>query len=306
MNSYSLSAKNEITGLSFSTDCCKRAFLSALVHTGGSLVISRGGMKIELYGLSRALKEKLTELVGELADGVSVGFEGADTFLFGEGLGSTLYGLGIFVRAENGETAVSRGILPPLISQDCCAVNFIRGAFLGAGSVSLRAGYHLEFVLSGKELACDLKALLERFGITVKITQRKDKYVAYIKESEAVSDCLALMGASEAVLELNSQLIIRQFRQETNRRTNCEMANLSKTVNASVRQIEDIKYISRKAGLASLPDKLLIVAEARLEFPDESFAFLADRLNISKSTLKNRLLKIGVIAGELREERKEK
>ena len=146
--------------------------------------------------------------------------------------------------------------------------------------------------------------MLERFGINhVKITQRKDKYVAYIKESEAVSDCLALMGASEAVLELNSQLIIRQFRQETNRRTNCEMANLSKTVNASVRQIEDINYIRKKAGLDSLPEKLLIVAKARLDFPDESFAFLADRLNLSKSTLKNRLLKIGVIAKELREKK---
>ena len=304
MNSYSLSAKNEITGLSFSTDCCKRAFLSAFVHTGGSLLISRDGMKIALYGLSRVLKEKLTELVGELADGVSVMNDGADTFLLGNGLITALYGLGIFVRAENGETAVSRGILPPLIAQDCCAVNFIRGAFLGAGSVSLRAGYHLEFVLSARELACDLKALLERFGIkNVKITQRKDKYVAYIKESEAVSDCLALMGASEAVLELNSQLIIRQFRQETNRRTNCEMANLSKTVNASVRQIEDIIYIRKKAGLDSLPEKLLIVAKARLDFPDESFAFLADRLNLSKSTLKNRLLKIGVIAKELREKK---
>ena len=81
------------------------------------------------------------------------------------------------------------------------------------------------------------------------------------------------------------------------------MANLSKTVNASVRQIEDINYIRKKAGLDSLPEKLLIVAKARLDFPDESFAFLADRLNLSKSTLKNRLLKIGVIAKELREKK---
>lgn len=91
------------------------------------------------------------------------------------------------------------------------------------------------------------------------------------------------MGASEAVLELNSQLIIRQFRQETNRRTNCEMANLSKTVNASVRQIEDINYIRKKAGLDSLPEKRLLLLRRAWIFRTKALRFLRTGLTLVKA-----------------------
>ena len=296
MNSYSLSAKKEIARPSFSTDCCKRAFLSALVHTGGSIVISRGEMKLVLPALSRELKAKTRELCLELFDGVEVSFHGAETVISGKNLSGALFALGIFVRDESGERAVNRGIPVSIIRSDCCAVNYIRGAFLGAGSVSLTTGYHLEFALSSIEFAESLAALLTRFDIPARITKRKDKFVVYIKESEGVSDCLALMGASEAVLELNSRLVLRQLSRETNRRTNCEIANISKTVNASVRQVEDIKLISKKMGLAALPDKLLLVAKARLDNPDDSFSALAAKTGLNKSTLKNRLNKIEEIA----------
>ncbi len=305
MNSYSLSAKKEIARPSFSTDCCKRAFLSALVHTGGSIVISRGEMKLVLPALSRELKNKTNELCLELFDGVAVSFDGAETVISGNGLSEALFALGIFVRNGQGERVVNRGISAFIVRSDCCAVNYIRGAFLGAGSVSLNTGYHLEFAVTSEEFAESLLALLTRFDIPAKITVRKDKFVVYIKESEGVSDCLALMGASEAVLELNSKLVLRQLSRETNRRTNCEIANISKTVNAAVRQCEDIRLIGKKAGLDSLPDKLLVVAKARLDNPDDSFSALAAKTGLSKSTLKNRLNKIEEIARELSDKEKE-
>ena len=300
MDGYSLSAKNEITALSFSTDCCKRAFLSALVHTGGSLVFGRGGMRVIIPAATDELRRKIAETLGEIADGVSVVKDGSETIIEGTGVLPLMFGLGIFVK-KGEETAVNGGIAPGLVREDCCAVWYIRGAFLGSGSASLTAGYLLEFALSGEALAKDLIAILGRFGIEGRVTARKEKYVVYLKEGEAVSDCLALMGASGAVVELNSRLIMRSFRRDTNRRTNCEIANISKTVNAAVRQCEDIKLIEKKMGIAALPEKLQAVAAARTEYPDESFATLAGRLGISKSTLKNRLNKLGEIAESIRE-----
>ena len=300
MDGYSLSAKNEIISLSFSTDCCKRAFLSALIHTGGSLVFGRGGMRVIIPAATDELRRKIAETLGEIADGVSVVKDGSETIIEGMGVLPLMFGLGIFMKSGD-ETVVNGGIYPGIVKSDCCAVWYIRGAFLGSGSASLTAGYHLEFALSGEELALDLIGLLARFGIEGRVTARKEKFVVYIKEGEAVSDCLALMGASGAVVELNSRLIMRSFRRDTNRRTNCEIANISKTVNASVRQCDDIKMRETILGLAALPEKLQVVAVARTEHPDESFALLADRLGISKSTLKNRLNKLGEIAGNIRE-----
>lgn len=300
MDGYSLSAKNEIISLSFSTDCCKRAFLSALIHTGGSLVFGHGGMRVIIPAVTDELRRKIAETLGEIADGVSVVKDGAETIIEGAGVLPLMFGLGIFMKSGD-ETVVNGGIYPGIVKSDCCAVWYIRGAFLGSGSASLTAGYHLEFALSGEEIALDLIGLLARFGIEGRVTARKEKFVVYIKEGEAVSDCLALMGASGAVVELNSRLIMRSFRRDTNRRTNCEIANISKTVNAAVRQCDDIKLIETKMGLAALSEKLQAVAVARTEHPDESFALLADRLGISKSTLKNRLNKLGEIAGRIRE-----
>ena len=302
MNGYSHLAKNEISALSTTASCCKRAFLSALVRLGGSLVFSRGGMKIVLPNLSDKLSGKVTELFGELFDGVSAEKEGADTVIGGAGLTGALFALGIFVKNGEGETAIEDGIVKAVIASDCCAVWYIRGAFLGAGSLSLNVGYHLEFAASTDRLAGDLCALLARFGIAAKTTERKEKKIVYIKDSEAVSDCLALMGASEAVLELNSELALRLTRRQENRRTNCDIANISKTVNAAVRQTEDIRLIGEKTGLAALPDKLRAVASARLDNPEASFSYLADILNLSKSTLKNRLNKLAQIADGLRTE----
>lgn len=303
MDGYSLCAKNEISALSFSTDCCKRAFLSAIVHTCGSLIFSRGGMKVTLSVPTKAFPKKIKAVLYDLfGDGVKAEMKSGNLVLSGEKLLPALAWLGIFSKSEEGELVVERGIRTPLIKEDCCAVNYLRGAFLGAGSMSLNGGYHLEIAPSSKTLAEDILKIMKRFGIKARLTERKEKHVVYIKDVEGVSDALALMGASEAMLELNSESIIRQFRRDTNRRTNCEIANISKTVNASVRQNESIRYIEKKVGLASLPEKLQAVAKARLEFPDESFSYLADYLGLSKSTLKNRLNKLGEIAQKIKEE----
>mgnify|MGYP001638376952 FL=1 len=303
MNGYSTRAKNEIVGLGCG-DCCKRAFLSALVHTGGSLVFARGGMKIVISAGAKGIKNKVEKYALEMLDGVTVSGTDGETVIGGSGLTAALYALGIFRKSDEGETKVEEGIPHAIVAERCCGVNYLRGAFLGAGSLYIGKGYHLEFAVESKALAEDLRALLDRNGIAAKITDRKEKSVVYIKDSEGVSDCLALMGASDAVLGLNSEAATRQFRQYMNRQNNCDLANISKTVNAAVRQCEDIELIDRKIGLAGIGEKLEVVARARLSAREASFSALAESLGLSKSTLKNRLAKIGEIAAGIREKEK--
>ena len=303
MNGYSTRAKNEIVGLGCG-DCCKRAFLSALVHTGGSLVFARGGMKIVISAGAKGIKNKVEKYALEMLDGVTVSGTDGETIIGGSGLTAALYALGIFRKSDEGETKVEEGIPHAIVAERCCGVNYLRGAFLGAGSLYIGKGYHLEFAVESKALAEDLRALLDRYGIAAKITDRKEKSVVYIKDSEGVSDCLALMGASDAVLGLNSEAATRQFRQYMNRQNNCDLANISKTVNAAVRQCEDIELIDRKIGLAGIGEKLEVVAWARLRAREASFSALAESLGLSKSTLKNRLAKIGEVAAGIREKEK--
>lgn len=303
MNGYSTRAKNEIVGLGCG-DCCKRAFLSALVHTGGSLVFARGGMKIVISAGAKGIKNKVEKYALEMLDGVTVSGTDGETIIGGSGLTAALYALGIFRKSDEGETKVEEGIPHAIVAERCCGVNYLRGAFLGAGSLYIGKGYHLEFAVESKALAEDLRALLDRYGIAAKITDRKEKSVVYIKDSEGVSDCLALMGASDAVLGLNSEAATRQFRQYMNRQNNCDLANISKTVNAAVRQCEDIELIDRKIGLAGIGEKLEVVARARLRAREASFSALAESLGLSKSTLKNRLAKIGEVAAGIREKEK--
>lgn len=300
MDGYSAKAKDEIVRLSSQLPCCRRAFLSALVHTGGSLVFSRDGMRISFPSLADKLSDKVTAIVSGLIDGVTAKKDASGFYLSGEKLYGALFALGIFEQ-EDGETAVVGGIKPFIISSECCVVNYLRGAFLGSGSVTLKKGYHLEFSLSNTALASDIVSLFARFDITAKVVERKERVVVYLKGGDAVSDALALMGASEAVLKLNNELALRQFRSDTNRRNNCELGNISKTVNASMRHIDDIKLIKRKIGIASLNEKLQMVAELRLDYPEDSLSELSARVGLNKSTLKNRLAKIEEIANEIRQ-----
>jgi DNA-binding protein WhiA len=299
MNNYSVSAKNEILRNDFEYDCCRLAFLSAVVHTAGSVFFSTDGLRIEILCESELLKDKVCELFAEFY-GVVPSLSGKHITVLGDNVTEILYDLMIFgVIGE--ETAVVSGIADTLVEEEHCKASYIKGAFLGSGSVSLKTGYHLEFTLSSADMANDLSAILNYFGINSKIITHNGKYVVYVKDNVSVSDCLALMGANSAVLALNNEVVLRDIRKQSNRVNNCDYANINKTVNASVKQISDIRIIEKKLGLSSLNPKLREMAIARTDNPDATFADLASILKIPKSTVKNRLNKLIEIASQLKE-----
>lgn len=182
---------------------------------------------------------------------------------------------------------------------------YIRGAFLGGGSVSNpEKTYHLEFVTHNCDYADDLSKLINEYNLNSKVIQRKNSFIVYLKEGEQIVDLLNIIGAHSALLDLENVRIMKEMRNNINRLVNCETANLSKTVNAAVRQIESIKLIEKEIGLLRLPQNLREIAELRLKYPDESLKELGEMLNpkVGKSGVNHRLRRIEKIAEELRRE----
>lgn len=180
---------------------------------------------------------------------------------------------------------------------------FIRGSFLGSGSINdPNKKYHIEISLENKQYANILKNILKEFEITFKELERKSSYSLYSKDGEEISKFLALIGASKAVINFEEIRVIRDIRNNVNRKVNCETANLNKTVNAAVRQIEDIKFIYNSKVEDKLSDNLKEIANLRMENPDISLVELGKLLKepIGKSGVNHRLKKIQEIANELR------
>ena len=152
-----------------------------------------------------------------------------------------------------------------------------------------------------------LQRLIGSFHMDARIVQRKKSYVVYVKEGAQIVDLLGLMGASRAVMELENIRILKEMRNSVNRQVNCETANINKTVNAAVKQIEDIRYIERVKGFESLRDNLAEIAGLRLQYPEATLKELGMMLNpqVGKSGVNHRLRKLSVIADELRENEEE-
>ncbi len=193
---------------------------------------------------------------------------------------------------------------PLIIQQTCCKRAFITGAFLVAGSITdPEKSYHFEIVSASEDIAHILVDALLAFDLEAKIAKRKDKWIVYLKEGGQIVDALRVMGASVSVMDIENVRIVKEMRNSINRKVNCEAANIGKTVNAAVRQVNDIEYIRDKVGLDYLPANLQEIAEIRLENPDTSLKDLGALLDppIGKSGVNHRLRHISEIADKLRE-----
>lgn len=175
----------------------------------------------------------------------------------------------------------------------------IRGAFLGGGSMNNPQNkYHLEIILSNENNLQEFKDILEEFQINVKILISPNKAILYLKEGEEISKLLALMGAGKAVLKFEEIRVQREMRGRVNRLVNCETANLNKTINASVEQIEAIKKLQENYQFNKLNENLKEIALLRLEYPEMSLVELGKKLAkpVGKSGVNYRLKKIIEIA----------
>ncbi len=194
-----------------------------------------------------------------------------------------------------------------LLKNDCCRRAFLRGSFLCIGSMSNPAkSYHMEYVCGSRTQAQQIADIIGTFRIDAKITKRKHHFVVYIKEGEAIVDLLNIMGAHISLMNLENLRIVKEVRSSVNRRVNCETANISKTINAASRQMEDILYLRDHYGLDRLPEHLKEMAQVRLEHEDAPLKELGEYLDppVGKSGVNHRLRRLTELAEELRDKRK--
>ena len=191
-----------------------------------------------------------------------------------------------------------------LVQQNCCKRAFIRGAFLASGSISdPEKGYHFEIVCPDVRKAEQLQVVIRSFSVDAKIVQRKKSYVVYVKEGAQIVDMLAVMEANVALMDLENIRILKEMRNSVNRKVNCETANINKTVNAAVKQIEDIRLIQQRMGFEQLNEGLAQIAELRMQYPEATLKELGMMLSpqVGKSGVNHRLRKLSAMADELRE-----
>ena len=182
-----------------------------------------------------------------------------------------------------------------LVEDDLCRAAFLRGAFLSNGSIMDPANeYHLELVTSHYFLVREIKALLFELEIDAKITQRKGNHVVYFKDSEEIEELLTRMGAPISAMDVMNAKALKELRNSINRKSNCEYANLTKTVDAAGNQLAAIAIIEEKIGLDALTPQLYEVAIVRRENPEATMTELCEILGgtVTKSGLNHRLRKL--------------
>lgn len=181
---------------------------------------------------------------------------------------------------------------------------YLRGAFIARGSINNpeTSSYHLEIFNLDQDHNHILCQLMNMYSLRAKELQRRNGYIVYMKEANRIADFLRLIGANKALFKFEDARIVRDMRNSVNRIVNCETANLNKTISASVRQVENIKFIERTVGLDYLPERLREIAKVRLEHPDVTLQELGKLIpsgELSKSGVNHRLKKIEEIARSL-------
>lgn len=308
--SFSLITKNELARIIGKRRCCRVAELAALVKMDGSLQISGRGVSLNVFNHNAAVARKifilLKDLYGIQAEVLvkkKMRLNKNNVYLVRvppqEGLAEILVDLGM--RDESG--LLRSGVHQELLRTECCRRAYLRGVFLGGGSVNDPGGtYHLELITGNERLAGDICRLLKRFRLDARISTRKRWYVVYLKESEQIVKCLNLTGAHAALLEFENARVVKEMRNRVNRLVNCETANLNKTVNASLRQTENIRMIAQALGMDNLSPSLREVAELRLSYPDASLKELGEMADppLGRSGVNHRLRKLDQMAERLR------
>ena len=189
---------------------------------------------------------------------------------------------------------------------DCCIGSFFGGMFCACGSVTNpNRDYHFEFSVGKYHVAQDLTVLMGEYLSRPKITTRKSGYVVYYKESEKIEDILTYMQAVTSSMALMEVKIVKDLRNKINRATNCETANLTKSLEAGRRHLDAIALIEELASINILPPELKEVALLRRDNPEASLSELGEMLEnpLSRSGVNHRLSKIVDIAAKVKAEK---
>lgn len=311
--SFSTQTKDELARIIPEKTCCQLAELAALIRMDGTITINpEQGVGFYIRTENAAIARKIFKLAKEIFNfEIEIRVEKRTrlkknniyiiAFAHRSQMNTYLKTLGVL----NDDATISYVIKKSLVRTSCCRRAYLRGAFLGAGSVNKPEGnYHLEIITGSLEYARSLAALMNKYpDIQAKVGSRKKLHFVYLKESEQIVAFLNIIGAHQALLNFENIRIVKGMRNQVNRLVNCETANLNKTVNASLKQVENIKLINELIGLDKLPLRLQDIARLRLENPDVSLKELGELMDppVGKSGVNHRMRKIEEISEDLKQ-----
>ncbi len=195
---------------------------------------------------------------------------------------------------------------PGILRCQSCVRGYIGAAFLCSGTVTdPQKEYNLEFLTPRSNLARDFEALLAEHEFAPHRTRRRGNNLIYVKASTKVQALLDFMGAEQAAALLGNRKAVKQVRNQVNRYTNCETANMEKTVRANAQTLKAIRYLQQHGALEALPQPLQEAAEQRLAHPELTLAALCACFDppLSKSGLSHRLKKLEATAEQLRQKK---
>ena len=312
--SFASETKNELSRVSPEKKCCMLAEIAGFMRIAGSVQLAGGGrFKIIMTTSNAAVARHYKTLIKtyfSVDPLVGLGQEkspkkGHEYMLYigPEELSEQILRETGILMVKEGMNFISDGIYDGLIRTKCCRKAYLRGAFLGGGTVNNpEKEYHFEIITGTEVLAKELRRMMNSFvDITAKITERKKGFGVYLKAGEQVRDAIGIMGASQQFFRFDEVMMMKGLKSQTCRINNLDNANIDKALKASENQINCINKIKEKRGLDILSAKLRETAELRLENPDVSIEELGKMMTppLSKSGINNRLRRIEEIAKEL-------
>lgn len=313
METFSKSVKNEILKTVRNLKgCCATSFLTAVLKSAGSLTLGADGFSFCLESDNRDFLTICQALASELGVVADIDEEGNNhkgdkkyVATFDKTLGEKL---SLFTRDKDGALLL-RDMGEVFPEKSCCKRAFLQGLFVAVGSVMIpqnddlqasvvdKAKYHLELRFTDGAFADEVNVRYDE--LRLRLTQRKNNAVLYLKDSESVADFLVYVNAVSAKFKLENVVAARSIRNDANRQRNCTVANIDKAVAAAAKQLEAIATIRRNGRFEELPDTLQEIATLREKYPESTLDEIADMLNISKSGANHRFAKLVELAKNL-------
>lgn len=297
---FARDVKLELTTVPPGADHCRRALVSGLIFGAGTFALGPGGafhVRVS-FGLPAIARHMLALLKpfavrAELrtVDTAPLGLRYEVLLGGGDRDLQLLNELGVLSDDLRVQLTVPRR----LVERRCCLVAFVRGLFLGCGTISAPGGsVHVEFTMEDEALAAQVQGLLARLDLPFSLTARQRNVACYSKRTETAADLLAVLGAHDARLRWEEHNVLGRVREDANRLANCDEANARRAAAAGERQAAAARRLMASEGWAMLPASLRSVAELRADYPYLSLEELAAQARppLSKSALNHRLRRL--------------
>ena len=302
-------ARAELAALAPDRRCDRLAELSALFHTAGTVhLLGRGALSFHLDLAESAAARRAYSILKELRVESEIRTYNSRSFDRAPRTQLVVAGSSHAI-----DTLSQAGVLaddglpldrPPgkVVARPCCRAAYLRGAFLGAGSLSGPGSPHLEIRTPLHAGAAFVRSVASAAGVRMRVTDRETHSLAYAKSWEAIESYLSVAGAAETVLALEERALVAELRADANRLANADHANLVRQSRSARAQLDAARRLEAEGVLDGLAPALQAAADLRRSHPALSVRELAARADppVTKAAMAGRLARLVALATELR------